>query len=331
MPQSVCSQLNPLLDRPPASEGSPLEGMGLSSITRVTESPQSVSITPIMSVTFWGVRGSIASQGASTMRYGGNTSCVDVRLADGSVIIFDAGTGLHPLGNALLAPSDPVRAHLFISHLHWDHIQGLPFFAPAYIPSSTLTLLGPPTAERPLQQLLADQMRPPYFPVTMDAMAARLSFHHLYDGSHYRLPGATVEAHRLNHPRATLGYRLTVNDKILVYATDNEPYGDKTRAQHLPAPSGLLSLAKDADVLIMDAQYTPEEYPHKVGWGHSTYMDALRLAQAAHVKQLVLFHHDPSRSDHELDTIVTLCNAWSAKQGCDFTCVAAAEGVSLQV
>ena len=275
MPQSIHPPFDPHLDIAPVAERSPFDCMSPLSVAGVSEAPQIASIPPTMSVTFWGVRGSIASQSSSPMRYGGNTSCVEVRLADGSVIIFDAGTGLHPLGHALLAQPDPVRAHLFISHLHWDHIQGLPFFAPAYIPSSTLTLLGPPTAERPLQQLLADQMRPPYFPVTMDAMAARLSFHHLYDGSHYRLPGATVEARRLNHPGATLGYRLTVNDKVLVYATDNEPYDDKTRAQHLPAPSGLLSLAKDADVLIMDAQYTPEEYAHKVGWGHSTYMDAL--------------------------------------------------------
>lgn len=326
MPQSVQPQFNVPFTISSDTEFSHLGYPDRQEHLHLSAEPKTASGPQTISVRFWGVRGSIASQGPDTIRYGGNTACVEVRLADDTVIIFDAGTGLRTLGTDLIAQSDPVKAHLFLSHVHWDHIQGLPFFAPAYVPSSELNIFGPAAGEQSLKQILSGQMQSPYFPITMDAMAARLSFRSLYDGSCVGLPGATVEARRLNHPGPTLGYRLTANGKVLVYATDNEPFGEDPRAQHLPSYSGLRRLAQDADVLIMDAQYTPEEYPMKVGWGHSTYMDALHLAQAANVKQLVLFHHDPSRSDHELDTIVTLCNAWSAKQHCHFTCAGAVEG-----
>ena len=279
-----------------------------------------------ISLTFWGTRGSIPTPGPDTIRYGGNTSCLAVRLDDSTLIIFDAGTGIRPLGNALLAQPEPVRATLCLSHMHWDHIQGLPFFAPAYVDGTQLSILGPAADPLGLENILAGQMQRPYFPISMRAMTANLNFMTLTDGSVVTLPEATIKAVLLNHPGLTLGYRLTVHGKVLVYATDHEPFGDAAASKHLVHPSCLLHLARQADVLICDAQYTPEEYPYRVGWGHSTYLDALRIARQANVKRLVLFHHHPNRTDDELDAIVAQCTAWIERQGCTFTCLAAAEG-----
>jgi phosphoribosyl 1,2-cyclic phosphodiesterase len=282
-----------------------------------------------MQVTFWGTRGSIAAPGPGTMRYGGNTSCVEVRLDNGTLIIFDAGTGIRGLGNTLLAQPEPVCAKLFLSHMHWDHIQGLPFFAPAYVAGTELCILGPRVGPLSLEQSICDQMRSPYFPVPMHAMGAEICFVELAEGSTFAFPGATVEVGVLNHPGRSLGYRLMADGKVLVYATDNEPFGEAAVSRHLVQPSALSHLARHADLLIHDAQYTPEEYPHHLGWGHSTYLDALQLAQQAKVKQLVLYHHDPSHNDTAIDRIVTKCHTWIKRRRADFTCLAAAEGLQI--
>jgi phosphoribosyl 1,2-cyclic phosphodiesterase len=265
------------------------------------------------------------------MRYGGNTSCVEVRLDDDSLVIFDAGTGIRALGQALLAQPGPVRAHLFLSHAHWDHIQGIPFFTPAYIAGTELTILGPEHGRLTLEKVVTGQMRSPYFPIPMHAMAAKIEFVKLGDGSKVALPnGATVEARLVNHPGCTLGYRLTANRKVLAYTTDNEPFGDVAASRHLVKPSRHVSLVRSADLLIQDAQYTPEEYaPHRVGWGHSTYLDALHIAQQAHAKRLVLFHHDPSHSDAEVDAIVARCQEQIVQRGVEIECLGAAEGAVL--
>lgn len=281
-----------------------------------------------MRITFWGTRGSIAAPGPETTRYGGNTSCVEVRLDNGTLVVFDAGTGLRALGQALLADAAPVQVYLFLSHMHWDHIQGLPFFTPAYVKGTTLCILGP-HGEESLEQSIGDQMRSPYYPIPMRAMAAAIHFVELDAGSVFELPGAKVAVSVLNHPGRSLGYRLTEGDKVLVYATDNEPFGKDPASQHLARPSHVLPLMQHADVLIHDAQYTPDEYPHKVGWGHSTYLDALRIAQEADVRRLVLFHHDPSHSDAAIDRIVARCHAWIKRRGLSLTCLGAAEGLQL--
>jgi phosphoribosyl 1,2-cyclic phosphodiesterase len=282
-----------------------------------------------MRVTFWGTRGSIPSPGPQTAYYGGNTSCVEVRLNDGTLLIFDAGTGIRVLGGALMATAGPLDAHLFLTHMHWDHIQGLPFFAPAFMESTSLCILGPEEAHHSLEQILCDQMRRPYYPIPMHAMAAKMHFNPLTEGSVFRLPGATIEVTAMNHPGQTLGFRLSAEDKVLVYATDNEPFGVDPVTQHLVQPSRLLDLAADADLLIQDAQYTPAEYPQRLGWGHSTYMDALHLAQQARVKQLALYHHDPTHSDAEIDQVMAHCRSWLQKKRATFTCFAASEGKSL--
>jgi phosphoribosyl 1,2-cyclic phosphodiesterase len=282
-----------------------------------------------MQITFWGIRGSIPAPGPDTSRYGGNTSCVEVRLDNHTLIIFDAGTGLRLLGHAILAQAFPVKLYLFLSHMHWDHIQGLPFFAPAYRQDVEICVFGPHGGLASLEQSICDQMRRPYYPIPMHAMAANFHFTELTEGSVVDLPGAKVEVGALNHPGKTLGYRLLADGRVFVYATDNEPFGPSPASQHLPCPSRILALAQGADLLIQDAQYTPDEYAQRIGWGHSTYLDALHIAHDAEVDRLVLFHHDPTHSDAQVDHIVSRCRSWIKRRGLALECLSAAEGLQL--
>jgi phosphoribosyl 1,2-cyclic phosphodiesterase len=284
-----------------------------------------------MQITFWGTRGSIPAPGPDTMRYGGNTSCVEVRLRDNTMIVFDAGTGIRPLGQTLLAQPGPAQVYLFLSHMHWDHIQGLPFFAPAYVEGTELCILGPRLGHASLEQSICDQMRSPYYPIPMHAMAAHIRFVELSAGSVFELPGATIEVGVLNHPGRSLGYRLVADGHVLVYATDHEPFGTALASQHLVEPPQLLPLMEHADLLIHDAQYTPKEYPQHRGWGHSTYVDALHIAHQANVRQLVLYHHDPSHSDAVIDRITAKAQAWLKRRRLPLTCFAAAEGMQIRL
>lgn len=241
-----------------------------------------------LSVRFWGVRGSIAAPGPSTVEVGGNTPCVEIECGEDRLIL-DAGTGLRGLGQRMLSRGER-RATLLLSHLHWDHIQGLPFFVPAYIPGHELDLIGAPG----LATALDAQMKPPCFPVGLDAMKADLTFRDIVPGQTLSVGSLTVRAAGLNHPGGVLGFRVEHGGRAIVYATDTEHYA-------CPDPH-LVDLARDADLLIYDAMYTDEEYdgrvgPTKVGWGHSTWRAGVDVANAAGVGQLVLFHHDPTRSD----------------------------------
>lgn len=244
-------------------------------------------------VRFWGVRGSLPAGGPQFAAVGGNTSCVEVRVGD-EVIILDAGSGLFPLGEAL---ERPARATFFFSHYHWDHIQGFPLFRPAYEPENAFVLYGP--GPEGVESSLRRQMQAPNFPVPLDALRADLDFRVVEPGRRIRVGDAVVQAAVLNHPQGCLGYRIHCGGASVVYATDNEQL-DGGR----PNPR-LLDLARDAQLLILDAQYTDDEYhgrcgPARGGWGHSTISDACRVAAAAGVEQLALFHHDPSHSDSEV-------------------------------
>jgi len=257
-----------------------------------------------LTIRFWGVRGSIASAGEHTALTGGNTSCVEVRAGE-ELFILDAGTGLRPLGGALLARGQPVEARLLLSHFHWDHIQGLPFFGPAYLPSTRLSIYGPERAapRGDVRAALEAQMRAPHFPVGMEVLRAGLSFQALPAGAALMLGGARVETAAACHPNGCLAYRITSGGRSVVYATDTE------HDPHSGAlDPNLLALARGADVLIYDAQYTEDEYSGrkgacKRGWGHSTNTEGARLAKAAGVGQLVLFHHDPAHDDREIARI----------------------------
>jgi len=256
-------------------------------------------ISPDFVVQFWGVRGSIPAPGAETVRYGGNTSCVEMRVG-GKRLIFDGGTGLRVLGKSLLKHM-PVEAHMFFTHSHWDHIQGFPFFVPAFVKGNCFHIYGAIAPNgATMKQRLHDQMLHPNFPVPMQVMQSDLKFHDLLPGEVMDLDGITIETGPLNHPNTAMGYRITWQGRTAVYATDTEHFSDRL-------DENLLYLARDADVLIYDACYTDEEYHDpkspKIGWGHSTWQEAVKIAKAANVKKAVIFHHDPNHSDDFLDDI----------------------------
>lgn len=246
-------------------------------------------------VTFWGVRGSIPTPGRNTIEIGGNTSCVEVRVAD-QVVIFDGGTGLRLLGEKLLKEM-PIRAHMFFSHVHWDHIQGFPFFTPAFIKGNTFDLYGGKNVTSTLEETLAGQMNFPNFPITLREMGSTMNFHDLHENEDVLLADGKVRVFGVagNHPNGVFAYRVEYAGRSLVYATDTEHY-----AVHDPK---IMSLARNADVFIYDSQYTPEEYSGegggrpKVGWGHSTMIEGAEIAKLSNVGLYVLFHHDPSQSD----------------------------------
>lgn len=251
-----------------------------------------------MEITFFGVRGSIASPGPETAGVGGNTSCVEV-ICGGERIILDAGTGLRKLGDRMMAEGS-LEATMLLSHQHWDHIQGIPFFVPAYIPTARLRVYGGVNGVMSLRETLEHQMTAPVFPVRLDELGAQIDLCEVRSGHSFSIGGARVKAIKVNHPGGCFAYRIDFEGKSVVYATDTEHYACVDPA--------LRALAQGADVLIYDSQYTPEEYRgdagrSKVGWGHSTYVAGAELARSAGVGKYVLFHHDPSRSDAKVAEI----------------------------
>ena len=247
-----------------------------------------------MQITFWGVRGSIPAPGPDTVAIGGNTSCVEVR-AGKAVLIFDGGTGLRLLGKQLAKAPQPITAHMFFSHVHWDHIQGFPFFEPAFVPGNQFHLYGGNNVSRTLEETLEGQMDHPNFPVDLGAMGARMTFCDLPEGGEVAIDDgegghARVTTAPGNHPQGVFAFRVEHAGKVVVYATDTEHYEGRVDEK-------LAALAKKADIIIYDSQYTPEEYPARRGWGHSTYEEGVKLAQLAGAHRLVLFHHDPMQND----------------------------------
>lgn len=250
-------------------------------------------------IRFWGVRGSIACPGSNTVRYGGNTSCVEMLVA-GKRLIFDGGTGLRELGLTLLSQM-PLEAEMFFTHSHWDHIQGFPFFVPAFVPGNRFNIYGAiaPNGST-IEQRLNDQMLHPNFPVPLQVMGADLKFCDIDVGETVQIGDIKVENALLNHPGEAVGYRISYAGRVAAYVTDTEHFPDRL-------DENVLWLARNADIMIYDATYTDEEYHHektsKVGWGHSTWQEAVKVAKAANVKQLVIFHHDPVHHDDFMDQV----------------------------
>ncbi|MBI4870644.1 MAG: STAS domain-containing protein [Candidatus Riflebacteria bacterium] len=250
-----------------------------------------------MRVKFWGTRGSIPTPDPTCMRYGGDTACVEIR-SGGTLLILDTGTGIRRLGHTLM--SDPTfhgKGYIFLSHFHWDHIQGIPFFQPAFNPGNEFHIHGAFKVDSRLEDALRGQMGSLYFPVKMSDMPSSLHFIELLEET-IQVGSCVVTSRHLNHPQGAFGYRIEDEDAVVAYATDNEPWPDRHRDEKLH------ELAQDADLLIFDAQFTPEDYEAHRGWGHSTWADAIEVARAANVKTVCLFHHDPYREDDAIDSIL---------------------------
>jgi phosphoribosyl 1,2-cyclic phosphodiesterase len=279
-------------------------------------------------VTFWGTRGSIAKAGPTTVRYGGNTSCVSVRTDRGTLLVLDCGTGVHELGQLLVRSGDPVDGHLLIGHTHWDHIQGLPFFAPLFDERNTWHVYGPRGLDSSIDHTLAGQMQYTYFPVQLLDFQASIDYHDLVEGQ-FQIDDVTITTRYLHHPALTLGFRIEADGATVVYATDHEPSTDapgtgldREDALHVGFVSG-------ADLLIHDSQYLQEEYPAKVGWGHSTVEYAVDVAAAGGVARLALYHHDPMRTDAEVDALVERARERAHSIAFDGEVLAAAEGSTI--
>ena len=294
-----------------------------------------------MRVRFWGTRGSIATPGPDTTYFGGNTSCVELTTNDGHRFVLDCGTGARPLGAHWMANvSKPVRASILIGHTHWDHIQGFPFFAPFFIPGNEFSVYAPNGEGSSLHKVLAGQMEFTYFPVDLGQLPATLSYCDLAEGVH-QIGGAQVGAQYMNHPAVTLGYRIQADGVTVAYLCDHEPFSE-TLWRHDSPPGKMESILHDgdrrhasfmagADLVIHDAQYSPEEYPAKKNWGHSTYEYVLGLAVAAGVPKLALTHHDPTHSDAFLTDLEERAREASRRWGASTEVFCAYEGLDLHV
>jgi phosphoribosyl 1,2-cyclic phosphodiesterase len=298
-----------------------------------------------MRIKFWGARGSISTPGKSTVRYGGNTPCVEVRLPDNELIILDAGTGIRNLGESLMESGESIKAYILVSHPHWDHIQGFPFFKPAFVSGNELTIVGGETDTVTLQKMIADQMNKIYFPIQLNELKATLKFRRVQE-EEISVYDAQVKTIYVNHPTFAMGYRITHGGKSLVYISDNEPFDrkvarairnvEKRIVEKYDRIKGdpnqrVFDFVRNADVLSHDTTYTPEEYVDRVGWGHSHYLFTLKVAAEGNVKRLVLFHHDPAHDDDKVDNILKKCKKEIQSRKYKFDCLAAAEGLELQI
>ena len=281
-------------------------------------------------LTFWGTRGSIPAPGKDKSRYGGNTSCIEINLPDHELIILDAGTGIRELGNSLMLRNEKVRAHIFISHYHWDHIQGLPFFAPAYHAGNSLTIWGPEHPEFPLNKILSSQMESIHFPVESSSLSANITFKKL-SPKNYFFSDTELKILRTNHPGINFSYSFTFNKRRFIYMTDNEllPKVAKAKSHIAYEREDFIRFIHGADILIHDAQFSDMDYIKKKGWGHSPWREAAKLAAESEVKHFVLFHHDPNHSDGIIDSFVKECKEELKKMRTSIKCSGAMEGKTI--
>jgi len=294
-------------------------------------------------VKLWGVRGSLPTPGPKTVRYGGNTSCVEVR-ADGEIIVLDAGTGIHGLGLALDKElgAQTIKVTLLITHTHWDHIQGLPFFSSVYNGKNLIRILGYEGARAGLATILAGQMETPFFPVSLRELPSHLAIEELKE-MEFHIGKVKVVSKFVNHPGICAGYRLYTSAGSVAYMPDNEPYeflkvqvaekdgidGDQARSFAETERAKMVEFLRDCDVAILDGQYTDEEYQRHVGWGHSPVSSAVLLARDANVKKVLIFHHDPTHDDDRIDQMIEQARDLVAESGHSMVIEGAREGVEI--
>ena len=295
---------------------------------------------------FWGVRGSYAAPFASHLNVGGNTSCVEIR-ADNHILICDAGTGIIPFGNELLQQNDVRELLIILTHYHWDHVCGLPFFVPAFIPDFKVSFFGPGDDSAEIKKHVSAQMRAPYFPVGTESWLANINYIAPH-GEGLKHGPISIEYSNVHHPGTTYGYRIKVNGKTVIYISDNECnfieksvrqrrselneeeqtlYDDMIQEEH----QSELDLIQNADILIHDAQYTPEDYEKKRGWGHSCYIDTINMAIDAGVKELYLYHHDPNYDDDAINVIYQHAQKIIKEKNSPLKCHIAKEGMKVNI
>ena len=281
-----------------------------------------------MKIRFWGTRGSIPVPGKNTTKYGGNTTCLEITIQSGRRIIIDAGTGIRALGEKLASDNEHVDIHLLITHIHWDHVLGFPFFSPIYDPTSKIRIDGYPTCMKGLRSTFDNKMGDGFFPIKFEEIKAEIKYLERLSHGELEVDGTVIDSVPLQHPQGGFGYRFREAEKTLVFITDNELREDAWEGRK---PDGYARFCEHADILIHDCQYTPEEIDRRRGWGHSDYRAVVDMAHRAQVRKLILFHHDPSRKDPEVTAIKNQCEKTAKKKNSPMIIEAAKEGSELEL
>lgn len=280
-----------------------------------------------MLIRCWGSRGSIAVSGKEYIKYGGDTTCIEVVTDSGDLIIIDAGTGIRPLGNKLVEENRHKKINLLLTHAHWDHLSGFPFFKPIYLKSSKITVYGPQPTQVSLKSIISKTMISPYFPIELEDINASITFLGM-GHKDYSIGQVSISTIPLSHPNQGVGYRLDENGKSFVFLTDNElDYHHPTGLKY----NDYVEFAKGADLMFHDSEFKKDEYKTTRGWGHSVYFDTLQLAIDAGVKTLGLFHHNQERTDREVDEIERDCKRLLAEKGIKMKCVAVGTGTEFNL
>jgi len=281
-----------------------------------------------MRIKFWGTRGSIAVPGKDTILYGGNTTCLEITLESGRVIIIDAGTGIRPLGDNLSAGSETLDVHLLVTHIHWDHVLGFPYFGPLYKSSTHLKIDGYHTCMNGLKNTFDNKMGDGFFPVKFADLKAKITYLDKLRHGDLEVDGALISAAPLHHPQGGFAFRFKEGRKVFVFMTDNELREDRWKGR---TPKDYIKFCKDANILVHDSQFTPGEIEERRGWGHSDYGAAFAMADKANVKRLVLTHHDPARTDPQVTALAAECKALARARGSGMVIEAAMEMSELEL